>query len=75
MVSVAVQKLLGFTSSYLLIVGFSAFANGTKFCSVQKVFSCAIKFKTIPHFLLYQVQCIQFYVEVFDPFGVEFCTG
>jgi hypothetical protein len=24
--------------------------------------------------LFYQLQCVWFYVEVFDPFGVEFCT-
>ncbi|KAL6070924.1 hypothetical protein STEG23_005759, partial [Scotinomys teguina] len=42
--------------------------------SVQKVFSCADAFKAIPHFLFYRVQCIWFYDEVFDPFGLEFCA-
>lgn len=35
----------------------------------------ASKLKTSPHFLILQVQCIWFYVEVFDPFGAEFCAG
>ena len=28
-----------------------------------------------PHFLFCQVQCIWFYVEVFDPCELEFCAG
>lgn len=31
-------------------------------------------FKAIPHFLFYQIQFIWFYVEVFDPFGLDFCS-
>ena len=43
------------------------------FC--QKVFFCVSEFKAILYFLFYQVQCIWFYVEVFDLFGVEFVLG
>jgi hypothetical protein len=35
-------------------------------CAFQKVVSCANVFKAIPHFLVYQIQCIWFYVEIFD---------
>ncbi|ERE69856.1 hypothetical protein H671_6g16854 [Cricetulus griseus] len=36
--------------------------------------SCANVFKAISHFLFYEVQCGWIYVEVFDPFGLEFCA-
>ena len=32
-------------------------------------------FQASLHFLFYQVQCLWFYIEDFDLFGVEFCTG
>ena len=32
-------------------------------------------FKAYPHCIFYQVQCIWFYVEVFDPFEDEFYMG
>jgi hypothetical protein len=32
-------------------------------------------FKTISFFLFYPIQCIWFYLEVFDPLGLELCTG
>lgn len=56
--------------SHLLIV-LCAYANSV-LCS--EVFSCANDFKAIiPHFLFYPVQCVSFYVEVTDLFGIEFC--
>jgi hypothetical protein len=63
------------------------FAHSVGFCFVlfivffalQKLFqflkNIANAFKAIPYFLLYQVHCIWFYVEVFDPFVLEFCAG
>ena len=42
--------------------------------SVQKVVSYANVFKAIPYFLFYDVPCVWFYVEVFDPLGLEFCA-
>lgn len=35
----------------------------------------ASEFKAILYFLLYQVQGMWFYVEVFNPFVVMFCAG
>ena len=66
-VSFTLQKLFSFIKTHLLIVDHSANVN-----SVQKVFSSTSKFKAIPYFLLYQVQCSWFYFEVVHPFGVEF---
>jgi hypothetical protein len=44
------------------------------FCS-ESLFKLANEFKAIPHFLSYHIQCIWFYVEVFDTLGVEFCAA
>ena len=70
MTSLTMQKRLSFMKSHLLIVDLSAFF----LCSTQKVFSCANEFKAIPHRLLYQVFCVWFHVELFDPIGVECCA-
>jgi hypothetical protein len=43
-------------------------------CSIQKVFSYADEFKFIPHFLFHQAFDICSYVNLLDPFEVEFCT-
>jgi hypothetical protein len=40
-------------------------------CSVQENFPHAHVFEDLPHFNLYMFQCIWFYVEVLDPFGLE----
>ena len=29
-------------------------------------------FKTIPHFIFYEVKCVWFYINVFDPLGLGF---
>ena len=71
-VSFTLQKLFGFMRVHYLIVHLS---TCTTIVSVQEDVSSANVSKTIPHFLFYQVQCIWFYVEVFDPFGLEFCAG
>ena len=68
-VSLSMQKIFSFMRSRSLTVELSVCANDVLF---QKIFSCTNVFKAISHFLFYQVQHIWFYVEVFDPFGVEF---
>lgn len=42
--------------------------------SVQKVISYADGFKAILHFVFYQIECIPFYADVFDPLEGEFCA-
>jgi hypothetical protein len=44
-------------------------------CFIQKVIICTVAFKVTLNFLFYQVQCIWFYVEVFDLLGLEFFEG
>jgi len=70
LVPFALQKLFGFMKSHLVIVELNACANGVLFG-----LSLPSEFKAIPCSLFYQVQRIWFYVEVFDPFGVEFYAG
>ena len=41
---------------------------------VQEVIPWAYACKALPHFLFCQVQCVWFYVEVFDSLGLDFCT-
>jgi hypothetical protein len=41
----------------------------------SEVFFSTGEFKGIPHFLFFPVQCIGFYVNIFDPRGVEFYAG
>ena len=67
-VSFALQKLLSFKESHLLIVSLSVCAAGVVFKK------SAFAFKCTSHFLFYKVQCGWLYVEVFDPFGLEFCV-
>jgi hypothetical protein len=43
-------------------------------CSVQEFFPCAHIFEDFPHFLLYEFQCLWFYVEFLDPLRLELCT-
>lgn len=71
MISFAIQKIFfRFMRSCLLLFLVCALT-----VSVQKVFSCAIEFKTMSHFLLCQIQRIWSYIEVLYPFRVEFCAG
>ena len=42
---------------------------------VQKIASSTYAFKGIFQFLFYEIYCIRFYVEVFDPLRLEFCAG
>jgi hypothetical protein len=62
MVFFAVQKCFSYMRSHLLITYLGACANSVLFN----------KFKAIPQFLSYQIQWIWFYIEVSDPFAVEF---
>ena len=71
-VSFALQKLLSFRRSHLLIVALSVVATGflfRKWSSVPMHSS-----KCTSHFLFYEVQCSCLYVDIFDPFGLEFCA-
>ena len=70
MVSLAIQKLFSFMKSYLLM-----FFVSVLLVSCSESLSCASVFKTLPYFLFYQIQGIWPYVEVLDPFRVEFCAG
>jgi hypothetical protein len=68
MVSFAKQGLFSSMRFHLFTVDDSACANGAPF---RKSSSAPVSSRLfIPYFLFYQVQCIQFYVEVFGPFGV-----
>ena len=71
MVSFALQKFLSLMMSHLLTVDLSSYTE----CSVQEVVSFVKAFDISPHFLFYQVQCVWFCVEVFDPLELEFCAG
>jgi hypothetical protein len=42
---------------------------------IKRVCSLGDEFKPIPYFLFYQIQDTRSYMEVFDPFGTEFCPG
>ena len=66
-VSFVVQKLFGFMSSHL-IVEFSACIKAVLFVTLF----LGQEFKVISYFLFCQVQCIWFYVEVFDPLELSF---
>jgi hypothetical protein len=68
----SLQKLFSSTGFHFLIVDVSACANDVLF---RKVFSYTNRAKCIPYIVFYQVQHIWFYGEVFDSFGVEYCTG
>jgi hypothetical protein len=52
--------------SYLLTVELLVF--------VQEVVFSAHSLKPILHFLFYEIYCIGFYVDVFDPLLFEFCA-
>lgn len=47
----------------------SIYTNGVLF---RKVFTLPVNLRWFPKFSFYQVQCTQVYVEVIDPFEVEF---
>ena len=49
----------------MLLVDYNAWANGVVFRKSNEI-------KVSPHFLFYLVQCIWFYGEVVDPFGVKY---
>lgn len=55
--------------SYLLIVDFSACANAALF---RKFFPVVMNSNLF--FTFSSIQCVWFYVEVFDPFEVGFCA-
>ena len=59
--------------SYVLVVDFSDYTVCQY--SALEVVSFDNEFKPVSHFLFYEVHCTWFYLEVFDPFGVEFCAG
>ena len=59
-VSFALQKFFSFMRSHLVILGTALLV------SVQEIVFCSNGFKAISHFLFYQVQCIWFYVDIFD---------
>jgi hypothetical protein len=42
--------------------------------SVQELVSCANELKGVLHFIFYYIQCGSYYVEVFDPLGLELCA-
>ena len=66
-VSFALKNLLSFMKSQ--------FINCLHcWCSIWEVFSYANAFRAIPHSLFCQFQCVCFYVEIFDPLGLEFCA-
>jgi hypothetical protein len=65
------MKVISFMSTYLLIVDLSACANSVLF---RMSFLGAICSKLIHTFSFISVS-ICFYVEVFDPFGLEFVLG
>jgi hypothetical protein len=70
-VSFALQKLGNFIRSHLSILDLTAQAIAVLF---RNFFPCAHIFKVFPHFLLYEIQCLWFYVEVFDPLLFEVRT-
>ena len=70
--SFALQKLFSFRRSHLLIVSLSVCAAGVIF---RKWFPVSMRSSVLPTFSsVYEVRCGWFYVEVFDPFGLEFCA-
>ena len=69
-VSFALQKLFSFRRSHLLIVSLSVCAAGVLF---RKWFPVPMRSSVLPTFS-YKVQCGWLYVEIFDPFGLEFCA-
>jgi hypothetical protein len=49
--------------------------NKTKQNKTKEVIYCSNAFQAICHFLSHQVQYALFYVEAFDPTGLEFYAG
>ena len=68
-VSFALQKLLNFRRFHLLIV--SLCATGVIF---RKWSHVPMRSSVLPTFSSIRLSVIGFYVEVFDPFGLEFCA-
>jgi hypothetical protein len=68
--SFVLQKLSSFMMSHLLIIDFRSCAISVLFRNLSPV-----PINLIPHFLFYQVHCVCFYVEVFDPLELKFCAG
>lgn len=74
-VSSALQRPFSFMRSHLLIIDLRAYANSIMFRKVLCLFVCfcASDFKDIPHFLFHQVQCIWFYIQIFDHLELSLC--
>ena len=66
-VSFALQKPFSFVRPHLLIADLNACTSGVLFRRLSTVPMCSR--------LFYKVQCIWFYLEIFDPLGLEFCVG
>lgn len=65
------QKLLSFMRFHLLVFGLNAYFIDVLF--KKKILLYTFEFKPISHVLFYHIQNIWTYVEVRDPFLVEFC--
>ena len=70
-VSFALQKLLSFRRSYLLIIALSVCATGVIF---RKWSPVPMHSRILPTFSFYWVQYNWIYVEVFGPLEFEFCA-
>ena len=68
--SFALQKLFSFRRFHLLIVSFSVCASGVKF---RKWFPMPMRSSVLPTFSSIRFSVVSF-MEVFDPFGLEFCA-
>jgi hypothetical protein len=55
--------------SHLMILDLTAQSIGVLF---RIFFTCARVSEALPHFLLYKLQCLWFYVKLFDPLGSSF---
>lgn len=73
MVSFVVQNHFGIMGSYLLVVGFNARTTGVLF---RKSFLKPVSLNVFLNFSSESGQeGIGSYLQVFNPFGVEFCVG
>ena len=67
--SFALQKIFSSRRSHLLIISVSVLLGlYLENALLSNVFKC------ISHFLFCEVHCGWIYIEVFDPFGLEFCA-
>ena len=72
-VSFALQKLLSFRWSHLFNVALIVCATGV-ICKKWSPVPMCCRLQSTSHFLFFQVHCGQIYIEVFNPFGLEFCA-